>query len=189
MTVVAVGRLVVLCVAVGFESAQPLHEGLQLFVGAFKWLGVLFATLAGLLPSNERGHEGRILAITDPREFKAGEKVFADGTPGRAMYIIMKGEIRISKTIPGLGEEALAILKAGSYFGEMGMLEGLPTSADAWAAKTCVLSTIDRADLLELMEENTDLAVELLWNFVGTLSSRLREANSKVTFLAAAGKF
>lgn len=130
-----------------------------------------------------------IAAITYTREVKVGQKVFADGDPGKAMYIIMQGEVRISKTIPGLGEEALAILKEGSYFGEMGMLEGLPTSADAWANKTCVLSTIDRADLLELMGAETDLAVELLWNFVATLSARLRQANSKVTFLAAAGKF
>lgn len=130
-----------------------------------------------------------LASITYTREIPRGEKIVADGSPGQSMYLIMKGEVRISKNIPGLGEEALAILKEGSYFGEMGLLEGAVTSADVWAARSCVLAVIDRQDLLALMEREKDVSVELLWNFVRTLSHRLREANSKVTFLAAAGKF
>ncbi len=89
-----------------------------------------------------------IAALMYTRRFRRGQKIFSDGDPGKAMYIIMSGEVRISKTIPGVGEEALAILKDGSYFGEMGLLEGVPTSADAWANRTCLLSVIDRQDLL-----------------------------------------
>ncbi len=130
-----------------------------------------------------------LAALTYTREYRRAQKIFADGTPGHAMYLILKGEVRISKNIPGLGEEALAILKEGSYFGEMGMLEDELTSADAWAMRSCVLAVIDRKDLLDLMERDKDICIELLWNFVRTLSARLREANSKVTFLAAAGRF
>lgn len=137
---------------------------------------------------SERALE-ELAAITYTREYRRAQKIFADGSPGTAMYLIMKGEVRISKNIPGLGEEALAILKEGSYFGEMGLLEGEATSADAWANKSCVLAVIDRLDLLGLMERDKDICIELLWNFVKTMSTRLREANSKVTFLAAAGKF
>ena len=131
----------------------------------------------------------KIAAITYTRECRRATKIFSEGGDGKAMYIIMKGEVRISKTIPGMGEEALAILKAGSYFGEMALLEDEPRSADAWAGKTCTLKVIDREDLRELMARDTELGTELLWSFVRTLSGRLRNANSKVTFLAAAGKF
>jgi hypothetical protein len=34
-----------------------------------------------------------------------------------------------------------------------------------------------------------DLAYELLWNFVRTLSRRLRATNDKMTFLATTNKF
>jgi len=34
-----------------------------------------------------------------------------------------------------------------------------------------------------------DLAYELLWNLVRTMSARLRETNDKMTFLAVTGKF
>jgi CRP/FNR family cyclic AMP-dependent transcriptional regulator len=133
----------------------------------------------------------KVAAITYTRPCRRGEKIFSDGDPGQAMYMIMQGEVRISKSIPGLGEEALAILGEGSYFGEMSLLEDEEgeRSADAWASKTCQLTVINKADLQDLMRRDAGLEVELLRSFVQTLSRRLREANSKVTFLAAAGKF
>ena len=64
-----------------------------------------------------------------------------------------------------------------------------PVSAEAWANRTCVLHAINREELLALMNRDRTISVELLWSFVHTLSDRLRETNSKVTFLAAAGRF
>lgn len=130
-----------------------------------------------------------IAAIMHTERYKRGDQIFGDGEPGRAMYLIAEGEVRISKQIEGLGEEALAILKPGSYFGEMGLLDGAPTSAEAWANRTCVLHAINREELLALMNRDRTISVELLWSFVHTLSDRLRETNSKVTFLATAGRF
>ncbi len=132
----------------------------------------------------------KIAAITYTREYRRATKIFSEGDEGRMMFLIAKGEVRISKSIPGMGEEALAILKEGNYFGEMALLDDREArSADAWAGKSCTLNVIDKADLRKLMESDKDLGMELLWSFVGTLSERLRSANSKVTFLAAAGKF
>ena len=93
----------------------------------------------------------KIAAITYSKSYRRSEQIFADGDPGESMYLIIEGEVRISKQIVGLGEEALAILKAGSYFGEMGLLDGQPTSAEAWANRRCILKVIDRQDLLDLM--------------------------------------
>jgi CRP-like cAMP-binding protein len=49
------------------------------------------------------------------------------------MFVIAEGKVRISKSVPGIGEEALAILEAGRYFGEMAVIEDSPRSADAIA--------------------------------------------------------
>lgn len=128
----------------------------------------------------------RVAAIIYTKEYKRGKKIFGDGEPGKAMYIIQSGEVRISKDTP-VGEECLAVLTAGSYFGEMALLEEEPRSADAWASKQCTVSVIDKDDLMRVMENDKALASELLWSFVGTLARRLREANNKVTFLTVAG--
>ena len=54
-------------------------------------------------------------------------------------------------------------------------------------------STIDhpvnRRDLEDLLFVDRDLAYELLWNWVRTLSRRLRSMNDKMTFLATTSKF
>jgi CRP/FNR family transcriptional regulator, cyclic AMP receptor protein len=127
-----------------------------------------------------------IAAIIYTKEYRRGKKIFSDGEPGRAMYIIQSGEIRISKDTP-VGEECLAVLTAGAYFGEMALLEAEPRSADAWAARQCTVSVIDKEDLMRVMDNDKALSSELLWSFVGTLCRRLREANNKVTFLTVAG--
>ena len=48
---------------------------------------------------------------------------------------------------------------------------------------------IRKEDLEDLLFVDRDLAYELLWYFVRTLSARLRETNDKMTFLAVTTKF
>ena len=61
------------------------------------------------------------------------------GEAGQEMLVIEKGQVRISKTVPGIGEEALAILKTRQHFGEMAVIKGSLRSADAIAQLTCTV--------------------------------------------------
>ena len=88
-----------------------------------------------------------------------------------------------------MGEEALAVLKAGDYFGEMALIDDFPRSADAKAHESCRLFVISKEHLQDLLFVDRDLAYDLLWNFVRTLSGRLRETNDKMTFLAVSSRF
>lgn len=129
-----------------------------------------------------------ISAIASEEEAKAGTKIFQEGDPGDKLFIILSGEVRISKNIPGIGEEALAILKAGQFFGEMALVDDAERSADAIANKSCKLVTIARADFEQLLFVNKEIAYTLLWTFVRTLSERLRETNEKIkAFFAMSG--
>ena len=132
---------------------------------------------------------GEIAALAFTEEYRGGERIFSEGSRGDKFYLILNGAVRISKNIAGIGEEALAVLREGDYFGEMSLIDEAPRSADAIAEKRCVLSVITRADFENLLSNNKELAYELLWTFVRTLSARLRETNAKMTFLAAAGRF
>jgi CRP/FNR family cyclic AMP-dependent transcriptional regulator len=115
--------------------------------------------------------------------------IFAEGAQGDKVYLILSGAVRISRTVPGMGEEALAVLRAGTYFGEMALIDDFPRSADARAHEECRLFVIRKEDLVDLLFVDRDLAYDLLWSFVRTLSSRLRETNDKMTFLAVTNKF
>ena len=110
----------------------------------------------------------------------AGEKIFAEGEPGNRLFIISEGEVRISRTVPGSGEEALTVLKRGASFGEMSVFDRSQRSTDAIANTACTLLTISRADFEMLLDFNRDLAYKVLWSVIHTLSRRLRVANDSL---------
>ena len=131
-----------------------------------------------------------ILVIMTTMQVKQGIPIFEEGQEGNSLYLILAGEIRISKLIPGVGEEALAFLPKGSCFGEMALIENHSIrSASAIAHRDTELIKLSRQDFLELCERERELAMELLWQFVRILSQRLRNSNDKVTFMALSSKF
>lgn len=119
----------------------------------------------------------------------SGAKVFEHGDAGDKLYLILEGRIRISREVPGMGEEALAILGPGSAFGEMSLIDESPRSADARVHEKCRLLAIPKDGFEDLLFMHKDLAYEVLWNIVRMLTSRLRETNEKLTFLSVTGKF
>jgi len=116
--------------------------------------------------------------------------LFKEGDEGDRCYIITGGEVRISKFIPNIGEEALAVLKPGDYFGEMALIDNFPRSAHAIANSDVELLSIHKTELDKILIMDRDLGYKLLWAFTKTLSKRLRETNEKMaSFLAMTGGF
>jgi CRP/FNR family transcriptional regulator, cyclic AMP receptor protein len=121
-----------------------------------------------------------ILGITVERSVAPSEHLCREGDPATSLFFLVQGKVRVSKQIPGVGEEALAILEPGDYFGEMALIDDSPRSADAITNTPCVLGVIDKGAFDQLLFMNKDLAFDLLWVFVRTLSERLRENNEKL---------
>ena len=123
------------------------------------------------------------------KEFPASSHLFREGDPGSSMFIIAEGKVRISKMVPGIGEEALAILEPGQYFGEMSLIEDGPRSADAIAHISVKGYELERERLDQVMFTDKEFATTILWTFVRTLSARLRETNDKIRAFFALSSF
>lgn len=144
----------------------------------------------GLFSNLEPQQLEKIEAICHALHLERNEILFHEGDEPAYFYILVKGSVRISRIIPGMGEEALAILGPGSYFGEMEIFEPIPRAAQAMAhEQACDLLAIRIADLHQAMHEDRELTISLLWNFVLTLSERLRNTNDKVMATFALAKF
>ena len=127
----------------------------------------------------------RVLEICTEQQFKFGQTIFKEDEPGNRLYIISEGEVRISRDVPGSGEEALAVLKPGACFGEMAVFDRSTRSTDAIANTDCVLVTIARSDFEMLLDFDRDLAHKILWSVVKLLCERLRITNDNLrSFLA-----
>jgi CRP/FNR family cyclic AMP-dependent transcriptional regulator len=126
--------------------------------------------------------EMKLLATFSTEErFRDGSMIFREGEKGDKLYIVLDGRVRISKFIPGVGEEALTVLDRGEFFGEMALIDDAARSADAKAheADATVLS-IDRATLNEILSMDPHASLQFLNLLCRMISRRLREINDKI---------
>jgi CRP-like cAMP-binding protein len=130
-----------------------------------------------------------IAEATSEERHGLGTKIFQHGDAGDKLYVLVEGKVRISREVPGMGEEALAVLGPGNVFGEMSLLDESPRSADAVVHERCRLLVLSKDAFDDLLFLHKDLAYEVLWNIVRMLTGRLRETNEKLTFLSVSGKF
>jgi CRP-like cAMP-binding protein len=130
-----------------------------------------------------------VAGVATYESFPTGHVIFQHGDLGDKLYVILDGRVRISRDVPGMGEEALAVLNPGAIFGEMALLDDTPRSADARVHEKCRLLVISREAFEDLLFLHKDLAYEVLWSMVRILSSRLRETTDKLTFLSVSSKF
>ena len=126
-----------------------------------------------------------VAALCREEKFVSAEYIFREGESGNRLYLITEGEVRISRDVPGSGEEALAILKPGSVFGEMAVFDRSERSTHAISNGGTTVLTITRADFEMLLDFNRELAYKVLWAVTRLLSARLRSTNDSLrSFLA-----
>ena len=70
----------------------------------------------------------------------AGEILFRQGDRGDLVYVVEEGEVEIYQVRADGGEERLADVGVGNYFGELGPVLNLPRSAYARAKSPCRLT-------------------------------------------------
>lgn len=128
---------------------------------------------------------GAVAEVCKEEKHESGVYVFREAEAGNRLYIIVTGEVRISRDVPGSGEEALAVLKTGALFGEMSVFDRSDRSTHAISNGGCTLLTITRPDFEMLLDFNREIAYKVLWACVRVLTSRLRSTNDSLrSFLA-----
>jgi len=115
------------------------------------------------------------------RHYPKNTMIFAEGESGPELYIIQKGQIRITKIVDN-NEVLLALLKPGDIFGEMALLENKPRSASAIAHEDSVLMAVNRANFKSMVVEQpkvisrlTFSLAERIWNLHRQLRNALIE--------------
>jgi hypothetical protein len=133
----------------------------------------------------EQGLSGKELdalaTFSKEKRFPGGAYIFQEGDPGDEMYVIVEGKARISKFIPGGGEEALAILERGDFFGEMSLIDGQPRSADARAhGGPLTVLALDQPTVHEVLSMDPQASLDFLRLLCRLVAKRLREIDEKV---------
>jgi len=76
--------------------------------------------------------------------FEPNETIFREGDWGDSLYIILDGEVEITRDVPGRGDVPLARLGCGECFGEMGLVRQMPRSATVRTVTRVNVLAMDR---------------------------------------------
>ncbi len=113
------------------------------------------------------------------RTYPKNTMIFAESMPGKELYIIQKGSVKISKFVGGT-EVLLAVLKTGDIFGEMSLIENKPRSASAIAYEDAVLLAVNKENFgrmvstqPQIISRLTQLLAERIWFIYKQLANTL----------------
>jgi CRP/FNR family cyclic AMP-dependent transcriptional regulator len=96
----------------------------------------------------------KISPMIQDTQYEPGERIITFGEPGRALSIIVKGQVEVLKPGDDGQEKLLGILSMGECFGEMSLLTGDPCSATIRARDEVRALTITKADFDGLLARN-----------------------------------
>lgn len=114
------------------------------------------------------------------RTFGRGMILFHKDSPGRSLYIIESGKVRIFLLSETGQEISVNVYGPGEVLGELALLDGLPRSAGAMVMERTVAYTLYRDDFLRCLDAYPGLARGVIQQ----LSARLRYTTACMESLA-----
>lgn len=95
--------------------------------------------------------------------YRAGELIFAEGTPSDSFAVVVDGEVRLEVRVPDVDTDSvLAFSGPGSLLGEVGLLADAPRSASAYAHVAVVLGRVAAPALTRMSAENPSAALAVV---------------------------
>lgn len=117
----------------------------------------------------------RVMQSVEARVYEDGQLVMREGDRGDELFIVLSGKVNVHR-----GGETLTRLGAGEHVGEMALIRAVPRSASVSADGQAELIVIRRQDFFELLRTEHEIAVKMLWQFLGVLADRLDATSSEL---------
>jgi CRP-like cAMP-binding protein len=122
----------------------------------------------------------KIEKVGQRKKFNKGEIILLEDDAGTALFIIINGKVKVSRSSNDGKEVILTILNADDFFGEMAILDGQKRSATVSAIETSEVFVIQRDDFINLLYAHPEISIALLQE----LTRRLRNADMKIKSLS-----
>ena len=97
---------------------------------------------------------------------KAGKVLTREGSLGQEFIVVLDGEIEISH-----GGKPFATRGAGTYVGEIALLDNRPRTATVTAKTDVVAEVLDRREFTAMLEKSPDICNQIM----ATMAQRLAE--------------
>jgi CRP-like cAMP-binding protein len=108
-----------------------------------------------------------LLGYAHPLVLRPRTRLFSAGDEGSALFLVLSGWIKLSRTGRNGRDIVLELAGPGSLFGELGVLCRQPRAADATAISTCRVLAIDGRAVIAALKSNPDALLEVV-HILGT---------------------
>ena len=125
------------------------------------WADVLadFPLFAGVAKRKLR----KLAAHATFAEYGRGDTVITKGAPGDSLYVILGGSARAR------GKASARTLSVGDYFGELGVLDGVPRSATVDAIGELHVMRVPRRTFLEFAQHEPAVSFQMVSSLGGQI--------------------
>lgn len=117
----------------------------------------------------------RVISLIEERSFEADETVFEEGDEGNALFVLLKGKVKVSKK-----DVEIATLGEGDHFGELSLIDRADRSATVTSLEPSLCLVMSRQRFYEIIREYSALSVKMLWCLARVCSVRLRETTDEL---------
>jgi CRP/FNR family cyclic AMP-dependent transcriptional regulator len=110
------------------------------------------------------------------RRFRTRQVLFREGDPGRTVFAVRSGRVKVSLHTPGGRELVLAVKEPGELLGELSAIDGRRRSATAQALEPVEALIVDAEQFTEFVASQPRVALRLLRTLAGHIRDNDRDA-------------
>jgi signal transduction histidine kinase len=112
-----------------------------------------------------------LIANSKVNSYPAGAVLCRENAVEHTFYMILDGEVEVTKLINNSETRLLKVLSAGDFFGEMALIHNAPRAATVAAKTPLVVLELDKAGFDRVLQRSSSVSMAM----VKEISSRLRQ--------------
>jgi hypothetical protein len=176
-------------VRLAFLSLDLRKRGLYFSDGAVKVLRTAAGVEtvanpdAGFLADSSDADWSALFKFTKIKRFTPREEVLGEERDGRHLFILIDGRAEVTVKRADGTHQQIAVIEAGSVFGEQAFLDAQPRSATVTALTDCNVRTLGWRDFGALREKHPGIACDMLLDIGRVLSLRARRQLKELQFM------
>jgi CRP/FNR family cyclic AMP-dependent transcriptional regulator len=129
-----------------------------------------------------------VLRLLRPVELEAGQLLFREGEPGRAMWVLGPGvEVSVTSTAGAARPVAVGYARTGDVLGEMALVDDGPRSGTALVTRGGHAHELDAQAFHAMRSTFTPAAFRVLRKLAVDLCARLRQTDARIVESSSSG--
>ncbi len=122
-------------------------------------------------PGIPRREAEEMVSIGEVQQFPVGVTLCKEDAVENTFYIILEGQVQVTKVINAKEARLLKLLEGGDFFGEMGLIHDAPRAATVSTTQPTTVLCIEKTAFEQLLKHSSSVSLAM----VKEVSRRLRE--------------